>query len=77
MKKESVDVLIHIRPGSDTDLIAGAIKQVTCISGVIAAKINPWVQSLISINYNPEQLSSTDIIKSVRRNGYTASMIGM
>ena len=77
MNKNTVDVLIYIRPGSDTGMIASAIKQVTRMSGVIAAKINPRVISLVSIEYNPEQLSSVAIVKGVRQDGYTASLIGM
>ena len=77
MNNKAVDIMIYIRPGSDTGLITNTIKQVTRMTGVIAAKTNPRVKNLISIKYNPEQLSGTAIVNGVRRDGYTASLIGM
>jgi len=77
MNHKLVDVLIYIHKGADAGLVASVARQLARMSGVIMASVNPRVKRLISVKYDPDQLSGASVLQDIQKNGCTASLIGM
>lgn len=77
MKPNCVDILIYIQSKVEPEIISNAVAMIGELGGVINASINPRVGNLLSIEYNPNDISGKTILNVARQNGFAASLIGM
>lgn len=70
------DVVIHIDETLDSRVAEGLEEQMRDLDGVIAARINRNTSHLMVVAYDPERLSTLDIIDNVRSRGFHAQHCG-
>lgn len=77
MKSNTVDVLIYVQEKDKPDVVTSAVAKIAGLTGVIKASINPRVNQIMAVEYDPKHISSGAILSIVRNNGCTASLIGL
>ncbi|MEJ1297946.1 MAG: ATP-binding protein [Candidatus Sedimenticola sp. (ex Thyasira tokunagai)] len=76
MENQVADVTLHIDQeisADEMEKLLGAFKQ---REGVIKIQTNPEKKHLMVIKYNPEQISSKDLVTIPRYLGLRAELIG-
>jgi len=72
-----VDVLVHVSERPDNiaqENIIGALFQ---LPGVAMARFNMDKPNLLFVSYNPEAISSSDIIGEIRKAGHSGHLVGL
>lgn len=77
MSNKAIDVLVYIQRGEQSGMASNAVKQLSHMPGVIGTRVNPNIKRLVSVQYDPEQLSGSAILHGIQKNGCIASLIGM
>ena len=77
MKTRTVDVYLYVKNLNKPEVAAGMSKAIGDIAGVISASINPNVNKLLTVNYEPERVSTGMLIDAMELHGYKGSLVGM
>lgn len=77
MKNDNVDVYVFIRDAGDSHPVSELMEKLCHTAGVIRTGMNEYVSSLMNVSYNPGQASSQDILQTIRKEGFRASLVGM
>ena len=77
MKDKTVDVYFYVTNQTQPELMRAVADNVEQVAGVKKAGISPRMQQLLAVEYNPDEVSSSALVKFMRKSGYQAAMIGM
>lgn len=78
MSINTVDVYIYIPSKENNDVSSSSvIGTVTNVVGVVKARVNQYVNHLLTVEYDPDHVSSQDILSAVKEQESTATLIGM
>jgi hypothetical protein len=77
MKTNTVDVYIYVKSQDDSGSDDNMVNNVANVAGVVKAKINHHVKQLLAVEYNPDHVSSQEILASIKQRGVNAALIGM
>lgn len=77
MKDKSVDIYVYIQGEDGPDALTGLQKKLGHVTGIVRAGMNQYVRPLMSIEYDPDRISSQIILNMIRREGCNASLVGM
>lgn len=72
-----VDLLIHINETLEAIDRVYLEEELRKANGVIAPRFNNKTPHIILVCYDPQEISSHNILKRVKDNGYTAQLVGM
>lgn len=75
MNANTADVYLQIQVTDDTDIVNGVLDRTGQIPGVVTATLKTRVSHLLTIEYDPKQISSYAILNTVRKQGYMASLV--
>mgnify|MGYP001595218714 FL=1 len=71
------DILIHVHPDLPVDARAGLEEGLRGFDGVISAHFNQQHGHLLVVAYNPDLISSAQVLEHVGERGVEASKIGL
>ena len=71
------DILIHVHPDLPVDDRAGLEEGLRGFEGVISVHFNPQHAHLLVVAYDPELISSAQVLEHVGERGVEASKIGL
>jgi hypothetical protein len=77
MSIKMVDVTIHIDENTTHEQREGIRDQVLNKSGVEAATYHDDKPHLLVVEYNPDDVNSTDLLQVVQNSGVHAELIGL
>lgn len=77
MKDKTVDVYFYVTNQRQPELMRAVADNVAQVAGVKKAGISPRMQQLLAVEYNPDQISGSALVKFMRKSGYQAAMVGM
>jgi hypothetical protein len=77
MSKHMVDITLHIDEDIDAETRAGLADRLRAIPGVMAASSHHTQPHLMIVEYDPEELSSREILDTVLETGVHAELIGL
>jgi len=77
METNIVDVYFYFSLDQKSEMLDELAGKLVQLPGVKNANINPRTPSLLGVKYDPDQLSSGDLVHYVRAAGYPAAMLGM
>jgi hypothetical protein len=71
------DILIHIDESLDDDRIHALERELADEGGVYSACVHERARHLLLVDFDPESLKPSGILRSVRGRGLHAEMIGL
>lgn len=71
------DILIHVHPDLPADARGGLEEGLRNFEGVISVHFNQQHDHLLVVAYNPELISSAQVLEHVGERGVEASKIGL
>ena len=77
MSMQLVDVTIHVDDDLDTTQRNTIDQQLRALDGVISVHNADKTPHLVTIEYDPEKLDSTQLLNTVMGTGVHAEMIGL
>ena len=77
MKSNKVDVLIYMQANNKPELVSKIATNIGTLTGVIKASINPKLNHLLAVEYDPDHVSGDAILNVARQSDCTASLVGM
>ena len=77
MSTKSIDVYIYMTHKGKTAYFDDFVSDISCLAGVTKACINTKVKHLVEVKYNPDNISVGAMLYIARKNGVTASLVGM
>lgn len=77
MNDKLVDVTIHIDESIDADTRSDIGDRLRLMDGVMAASSHGDKPHLMVVEYDPDKLSSRDILDAVTKTGVHAELIGL
>ncbi len=77
MIHKTVDVLVHVDEALDPAGQALLDFRVRQLDGVSSVRVPPHKPHLMLVEYDPDRLSSQQILASVRQLGWHAALVGM
>lgn len=77
MTKINADVLVYIQSNKNPESISGVASKLNQLTGVIQATISPKVKQLLTVKYDPKEISSGTVLNTVRNDGHIAMLVGM
>jgi len=77
MKNKTVDVYFYVTNQRQPELMRAVADNVAQVAGVKKVGISPRIQQLLAVEYNPDQVSGSALMKLMRKSGYQAAMVGM
>lgn len=77
MYKHCSDVVIHIDEELQDDDIYEIERDLAGLSGVYSACVNDRARHLLLVDYDPEDIHSSDLLGFVRQHGVGAELVGL
>jgi len=77
MKANNVDVYVLLKNRASFRSAEPMVQMISRIQGIHKAAMNPYVPSLMTVEYDPSSISSQVILTTIREQGYQASLTGM
>lgn len=77
MHKYCSDVVIHIDEDLQDDAIHEIERDIIDLDGVYSACVNERARHLMLVDYDPEGVTSHDLLDRVRRRGVGAELVGL
>ena len=77
MDIQLADVTLHIDEDLDADQRGSVEEQLRAIDGVVSVHNPDDRPHLTVVEYNPGKLKSSQLLETVRANGFSAQMIGI
>lgn len=71
------DVFIHVHPELPADARTGLEEGLRSFDGVVSVHFNQQHEHLLVVAYNPELISSAQVLEHVGERGVEASKIGL
>jgi len=71
------DTLIHVDEDLDISAREKIEESMRDLPGVIATRFNSGKEHMLSVAFDPEGTHEIDLLKSVRKLGYHAELIGL
>ena len=72
---QTSDIIIHVDENLDKGEKLELENKLRELEGVIAPRFNK--EHMLLVSYNPEKVSSSDLLGTVTAKGYSAQLIGM
>lgn len=77
MNNRTVDVYLYVKNLNKPEVAAGMNKVIGNISGVVSTSINPKVNKLLAVNYEPDKVSTGMLVDVMESHGYKGSLVGL
>ena len=77
MSTNAVDVLVHIDQTLNHDRLAAVTRAIAAVNGVATAEGHDAKPHLVIVTYDPEKVSSQQILAAVKAQGVNAELIGL
>jgi hypothetical protein len=77
MKTNTVDVYVYVKSQDNSEGYDNMVNNIANVAGVIKAKVNHHVKQLLAVEYNPDHVSSQEILASIKQRGVNVALIGM
>jgi copper chaperone CopZ len=77
MKHNTVDVYFYVNNKQQPELLDTIANCIASVAGVKKAGINPRVKQLLAVEYDPSQVAGSELVKFMKKSGYSAAMVGM
>ena len=77
MDIQMADVTLHIEDTLDAAQLASVDEQLRALDGVVSVHTPEDRPHLTVVEYNPAKVKSSQVLETVRANGFSAHMIGM
>jgi len=77
MSTNAVDVLVHIDQTLNHDRLAAVTRAIAAVNGVATAEGHDAKPHLVIVTYDPEKVSSQQILAAVKAQGVNAELVGL
>ena len=77
MDIQLADVTLHIEDTLDADQQAKIEEQLRALDGVVSVHTPADRPHLTMVEYNPDKVKSSQVLETVRANGFSAHMLGL
>lgn len=77
MSRNAVDVLVHIDQTLNHDRLAAVTRAIAATNGVASAEGHDAKPHLVIVTYDPEKVSSQQILAAVKAQGVNAELVGL
>jgi len=77
MSTNAVDVLVHIDQTLNHDRLAAVTRAIAAVNGVATAEGHDAKPHLVIVTYDPEKVSSQQILAAVKAQGVSAELVGL
>jgi hypothetical protein len=77
MKTRNANVIIYIKQPVEQGKVKQLSKIVGGMHGVVATEISKMARSFFRVDYDPYTTDSRSILACVKRQGYSAVLVGM
>jgi len=77
MSTNAVDVLVHIDQTLNHDRLAAVTRAIAAMNGVATAEGHDAKPHLVIVTYDPEKVSSQQILAAVKAQGVNAELVGL
>lgn len=74
---ELVDFLINVQPELPADQRSSLESEINKVDGVVSACFSPGHPHMLEITYNPDVVTSSDVLARVGKRGIAANKIGL
>ena len=71
-----IDLNIYVKELQDDDR-QNLVSVLASQAGVISTRMNEYIQRLVTIEYDPEQVQSKRLITTIAQHGYQGRLIGI
>jgi hypothetical protein len=77
MKCNTIDLLVYVGREQQAERLGVLARKLVQLGGVIKANVNPYVRGLLDVEYDPMQLSGSELVNYVKQDGCAAVLVGM